>query len=122
MREIATHKLSALNDAIDIQVLDEPDVGGANHDYRLTACSEKNEPPVCLIHFQTGPISHPGVNGFSNESFLAVVIDRLKGFQAGPFACSENALALIDLEEAMQLLHDRTRERISRGVEGTSAK
>ena len=48
-----------------------------------------------------------------------MLIDRLRGFQAGPFGCRENALALTKLEEAMHWLHHRTRGRMARGVEGT---
>jgi len=52
------------------------------------------------------------VNGISNEALLAIVEDRLKGFQSGQYACRENALALTKLQEAMMWLHSRTRERI----------
>lgn len=51
----------------------------------------------------------------------AIVIDRLRSFQSGPFSCRENALALTKCEEAMQWLHSRTLERMRRGVEGTNA-
>jgi hypothetical protein len=63
-----------------------------------------------------------GVNGISNEVLLTIVEDRLKGFQSGPYACRENALALTHVQDAMHWLHHRTRERVQRGVEGTSEK
>ena len=75
-----------------------------------------------LISFQNGPISEAGVNGVSNEALLAIVIDRLEGFQRGQYSCRENALALTKLQEAMHWLHHRTRERMARGVEGTMQK
>jgi len=53
---------------------------------------------------------------------IAVVIDRLQGFQGGKFACRENALALTKLEEAVHWLHHRTAQRLARGVEGTHEK
>lgn len=53
------------------------------------------------------------------EALIAIVIDRLQGFQRGQFACEENVLALHKLHEAMHWLHHRTREREERGVEGT---
>jgi hypothetical protein len=62
-----------------------------------------------------------GVNGCHQEDLLAIVIDRLRSFQAGPFACRENALALTKIEEAMHWLNHRTSERKNRGVEGTNA-
>ena len=54
-------------------------------------------------------------------SLLAIVIDRLRAFQAGPFACRENALALTKIEEAQHWLLHRTRARMTRGVEGKNA-
>ena len=63
-----------------------------------------------------------GVNGVSNEALLAIVEHRLQGFQSGDYACRENALALTQVQQAMHWLHHRTRERVARGVEGTSAK
>lgn len=56
------------------------------------------------------------------EALLAVIIDRLQCFQAGPYACRENAIALTKLEEAMMWLQKRTRDRLARGVEGTHEK
>lgn len=53
---------------------------------------------------------------------MAVVIDRLQGFQSGQYACRDNAIALTKLEEALMWLNKRTNDRIARGVEGTSIK
>ena len=74
------------------------------------------------VHFQNGPIKENGVNGCHNEDLIAIVIDRLRGFQCGDFACEENANALASLEEALMLLNIRTLGRINRGVEGTNVK
>lgn len=125
-RELTSHKVNGLNEHLKIEVLDEPGPGGANHLYRI----ESNEPRDaelpprvhCRFKFQNGPILEAGVNGISNESLLAIVEDRLKCFQAGDYACRENAIALTKIQEAMHWLHHRTRERVARGVEGTSAK
>ena len=72
------------------------------------------------IIFQHGPIYEVGVNGITNEILLAIVIDRLRGFQAGGLRCRENAVALTKLEEALMWLKKRTHERTVRGVEGTN--
>ena len=56
----------------------------------------------------------------THEVLLAILIDRLQSFQAGPYACRENALALTKLEEAQHWLQARTKARMARGVEGTS--
>ena len=61
------------------------------------------------------------MNGLTQEVLLAIVADRLRSFQAGKFACRENALALTKIEEAQHWLHSRTLARMSRGVEGTHA-
>lgn len=122
MREITTHKVNGLNDAIQIIAMDEPGSGGAHHDYRIEPIMDEHPQGAinpCHIKFQNGPIKETGVNGLSNEALLAVVVDRLQCFQAGPFKCRENALALTKLEEAMHWLHHRAREREQRGVEGT---
>ena len=58
-------------------------------------------------------------NYVPDEVVNAIVADRLRSFQAGPFSCRENALALTKIEEAMHWLHSRTLARMQRGVEGT---
>lgn len=128
MREITTHKVNPANDKIRIAVVDEPGSGGANHHYMVTLPDWSRAPDgsgakgVWDIQFQNGPIAEVGVNGLTQEVLLAIVIDRLKAFQAGPFACRENALALTKLEEAQHWLFHRTLERMQRGVEGTHQK
>jgi len=119
-REITSHKVNGLNEALTVLVLDEPGAGGACHRYEIQPFGALGASAV--IRFQNGPIQEMGVNGISGESLLAVVEDRLKSFQAGPYACRENALALTHLQEAMHWLHHRTRERMQRGVEGTNQK
>jgi len=71
-----------------------------------------------FVDFQDGPIQEVGVNGCQNEDLIAIVIDRLRYFQAGKFSCRENAIALTHLEDALHWLEHRTRERAKRGVEG----
>lgn len=116
MRSINTHKINPANDLLEISALDEPGSGGANHAYLIGW-----EGGHCKIDFQNGPIAENGVNGVTQEALLAVVIDRLRAFQAGPFSCRENALALTKIEEAQHWLLHRTRERMVRGVEGRTA-
>ncbi len=126
MRTITDHKLEGLNDALEISVLDEPGQGGANHDYAITFGDAEDQTGrsqvTQRICFQNGPIKEAGVNGISGEALLAVVIDRLRSFQAGPYSCRENALALTHCEDALHWLQDRTRKRLARGVEGTNQK
>lgn len=122
MRTINEHKVNPANDRILIEVTDEPGAGGANHEYLVTL--PPNDDPsmpskAWSISFQNGPINENGVNGITQEVLLAIVADRLRSFQAGQFACRENALALTKIEEAQHWLHSRTLARMQRGVEGT---
>ena len=130
IRRICTHKANPSNDHLDILVTDAPGAGGANHEYEihLIADPDAGTPKITAdkwqqnISFQNGPINEAGVNGVTQEALLAIVIDRLECFQAGPYACRENAIALTKTQEALMWLQKRTRDRIARGVEGTSAK
>ncbi len=126
MRQLTSHRVEGSNEQIEIQVLDEPGHGNACHEYNIK-CIEELRPGNTTtqhfpIRFQNGPLAEHGINGISNEALLAVVEDRLLGFQAGPYACRDNAVALTKIQEAMMWLHKRTRERIARGVEGTPEK
>lgn len=132
MRELTDHRANPTNDRLKIEVTDEPGAGGANHRYEVTGFDTAHNPSAPdrggfvssysrhLVIFQNGSIAEAGVNGVTHEVLLAIVIDRLRSFQSGPFACRENALALTKLEEGLQWLHHRTRARMARGVEGTN--
>jgi hypothetical protein len=125
-RTLNDHIVNPANDAITIAVTDAPGSGGANHRYEISGFSKEDNPSYndssdaeMVILFQNGPISEEGVNGVTHEVLLAIVADRLRSFQAGPFACRENALALTKIEEAQHWLQQRTLARMRRGVEGT---
>jgi hypothetical protein len=122
MRELTSHKVNGLNESLRITVLDEPGQGNACHDYVVNWSVDDSHGDRQRITFQNGPVQEFGVNGVSNESLLAIVEDRLLGFQSGPFACRENDVALTKLQECMMWLQKRTRDRMARGVEGTNQK
>lgn len=152
MRKLTDHKVNGLNEALNIDVLDEPGAGGACHQYQISWGDVRRGPRptidelekilatdshakismmpdgsvsvgnTTLIAFQNGPIKEAGVNGISQEALLAIVIDRLRSFQAGQYSCRENAVALTHCETALMWLQKRTRDRMARGVEGTSEK
>ena len=113
------HVRTGLTGDTSVICIDGPGDGGACHKYQI-----RERDDSCLIHidFQQGPVKDSGANGCTNEDLIAIVIDRLKGFQDGPFVCKENGLALAHLKEALFYLESRTRERLERGVEGTSKK
>ena len=117
MRELTEHKVNPANDTLSVLVLDDPGQGNACHKYQI--CHENLE--TVNIEFQNGPINEDGngVNGLTHEVLLAIVADRLRGFQSGPYSCKANACALTHIEEAQHWLQQRTLERMRRGVEGT---
>lgn len=182
-REITSHRVNGLNEALRVFVIDEPGAGGANHEYVILRPMDEEETEnlmeasdnlpwvryelpewekthemdaVCLettgeqvvraarlvlhtedkgkpvvhvmayeatpVFFQNGPIRDEGVNGISQESLIAILIDRLEGFQTGKFQCHDNEVALDHLQGARLWLHKRTMARAARGVEGTLKK
>lgn len=131
MRAITEHRVNPANDKLAIDAVDQPGSGGANHRYTISGFDLSTNPSASGdgaagddymdVVFQNGPIGEVGVNGVTHEALLAILVDRMRAFQAGPFSCRENALALTKLEEAQQWLQARTRGRMSRGVEGTHA-
>jgi len=130
-RQLTGHKVNPANDRLTIEALDTPGAGGACHLYQITGFDTSTNPSCPFVArygkpavhstvlFQNGPIAEVGVNGVTHEALLAIVIDRMRAFQAGPYACSENAIALTNLEQAQYWLHARTKARMARGVEGT---
>lgn len=118
-REIRDHKVNEINDGLSVRAVDQPGHGGAHHRYDVSWVEQDGRAYMLPIAFQNGTLREAGVNGVTHEALLAVVADRLRSFQAGPFACRENALALTKIEEAMHWLHARTRARLNRGVEGS---
>jgi hypothetical protein len=137
MRELTDHIVpgDSANHQLKIEVLDEPGQGNACHIYKTSGFDTKTNPghpgigddpgdlqKESILLFQNGPIMEVGVNGVTHETLLAVLIDRMRGFQSGPYSTRENAIALTHLEEALMWLQRRTISRIKRGVEGTHEK
>lgn len=130
MRSINDHQINPANDTLQLAAIDGHGSGGANHAYRIAGFSLASNPSAgdgtlqncateLVLYFQNGPIGEVGVNGVTHEVLLAIVADRLRSFQKGPFATKANACALTHIEEAMHWLQQRTLERMRRGVEGT---
>ena len=68
---------------------------------------------------QNGPVKENGVNGCQVDTVIAAAKTILEGLNA-KFPCRENACAITKLDEAVQWLNARTKNREERGVEGTS--
>ncbi len=120
MRQITEHETDAAQPTVEVKAVDEPGQGNACHTYQI---KWDDKPAQIFGHsvfkFQDGPIKEAGRNGVTDEALLAIVLDRLKGFQTSGCACQENEFAIMHLKSALQFLHDRTMGRIARGVEGT---
>jgi len=119
MRQIDMHHDGHdLNESIVIAT-DDPDQSGAAHNYDLSIKGTK----VGLIQFQKGPRNEEGSTpGVTEAAVLAILIDRLRGFQAGPYACRENAIQLTKLEETLMWTKERAHARAKRGVLGKNVK
>lgn len=127
MRSIdqAHHDGLGLNDRIHITADEQdPNSGNASHHYIGRIDEDTAHEAICIdIQFQHGPRNVEGsVPGATEAAVIAVLIDRLRGFQSGPFSCRENALVLTKLEEALQWTQHRARERHRRGVLGKNEK
>jgi hypothetical protein len=132
MRKLTDHIVEGdlPQNQLTIEVTDEPGAGGANHRYEITGFDTgKNQSSIdkdgyhagslrMLVLFQNGPIQEAGVNGITQEALLAIVIDRLRSFQAGPYPSPENKMAMGFCELALEQLQIRTKNRLARGVEG----
>ena len=123
MRTITTHHDGhGLNEAIEI-VADELGPGGASHHYNVTYRKGEIGTQVADVQFQKGPRDIGGSTpGVTDVALLAIVRDRVEAFQAGEFACQENAMALEGLIMAMDWMRIRADNRADRGVLGTYAK
>lgn len=111
-----------LGDNREMHILDEKADGGAHHEYRILVHAEGSGDRTVAadIQFQKGPVLEAGVNGCQIEDLLNICAHRLACFQAGPFPCRENSIALVKVQEAMHWLSHRSYGRRLRGVEGKS--
>ena len=127
MRKLETiQKREKLN---EVFAVDEIGPGGANHKYTIGMISDTPgigktiSPSDTIIQFQKGPRKEEGsIPGVIDTDLLEIVRDRLKSFQAGPFASEYNAKALEYVEEALMWLNRRVEDRIERNVLGKNEK
>ena len=76
-------------------------------------------PTTVRFTLQTTPIRQGGVQGCQIDHVVMFAIEALKDLN-GEVSCRESALAITNLEIALMWLEKRRRDRIARGVEGTS--
>lgn len=74
--------------------------------YRPVGKSDYLFEKISEISFQKGHPDTYGVNGFTNEAVIAILIDRILHLN-GIVPCEENVKALARLQEAKELLEKR---------------
>ena len=121
MNELSTiQKREKLNRVFSV---DEKGNGGANHRYLVVSDQGLSVPVETTIQFQDGPRKEEGsIPGVLDPDLLEIVRDRLKAFQAGPYASRENACALTHIEEALMWMNRGVEDRIERNVLGLNQK
>lgn len=92
--------------------------GSTPNDYCITEAHAEIQDLFGRIQFQNGPIKETGVNGCQIDDVLQIIVNRMRYFQCGDYACRENEVALKYLELAAQQLKQRTENRTIRGVKG----
>lgn len=108
------------NAPTNVAALDDrdPNAGGACHTYGIQYGGPTE---VCRIQFQHGARGLPtSTAGVFDDDLLAIVEDRMAAFQAGPFACAENADALRAVQAARAALGVRVARRVAQGVLGAN--
>lgn len=100
IRELMSHKSGAA-DTLQVVVVDAPGLDGANHVYAV----RQGATSLVTLTFQNGPLNEAGANGLTNAVLLAVLIDRMEGFQSGPFATDEIEVALKSCREALRVVN-----------------
>jgi hypothetical protein len=105
---------------VNVAALDErdPKAGNASHRY---AVQYGGPTDVLEIQFQHGARGEPGSKaGVFEDALLAILEDRLDGFQHGPFACHENGSALEAIRDARAYLNQRVAARMKQQVLGVN--
>lgn len=121
MRDI-THHRDGHDLAKDITIkADDLDLarGAASHEYEIS----NGGMLVGQLQYQRGGRNEPGSTaGVTDQALLAVVLDRLQCFQAGPFPCRENAVIITKIQECLFWYRERADQRAARGVLGKNTK
>ena len=100
-----------------VRAVDEIGPGNANHEYEIVR--KDNDEVLLTVRHQKGPRKEESsIPGVLDTDLLEIVRDRLKGFQAGPYSCVYNEMALTHVEQALVALKERVDDRKRREVLG----
>ncbi len=112
------HDGHGLNESISI-VSDQPNDSGAAHTYYFYIDGRE----VGHLQFQRGPRNVEGSTpGVTEAAVYAVLLDRLAGFQGGPYPSIEGLFQCSLMEEGLASSKRRADERAARGVLGRNEK
>ena len=125
-RTLFDHKNNKFNrECIHVGAVDKPQSDGAHHQYVIevvkpayTGDQQDQIVERCELNFQNGGLKEVGPNGITDQALLAITLDRMRGFNDGPYRCRENSIIITKLEEAMMWMEKRSNDRSRRSVEG----
>lgn len=125
-RPLTDHKNNKFNrECVNILTNDHRASDGAHHSYRIivqkegaTANTPTEKVEEVVINFQNGGLKEVGANGITDQALLAIILDRVRSFNEGPFRCRENSMIITKGEEMMMWMEKRSNDRARRGVEG----
>ncbi|ORE91015.1 hypothetical protein [Aurantimonas sp. 22II-16-19i] len=107
MPKIDGHKIHPVSKMIDVATAGRKGASHAHAAYKVTL----PDGTEIILSFQTGQRGAGEANGLTNEILLAIVADRLRAFQGGPYACMENDHILMHVEEALNFSMVRANAR-----------
>lgn len=105
---------------VNVAAIDEPDpkAGNASHTYAIQWGGPGD---MLVIQFQHGPRGEAGSKpGIFEDALLAILEDRLRGFQSGEFRSVSNDDAITCIVGARNALGRRVADRMGRGVLGVN--
>ena len=99
--------------------------GGRTHMFTkdpMTGDVDEEIAPALIVNWQDGIVGDDGQNGAFVEDVLEAARQRIQFFNSGRFRCRENSIAITKIEEALQWLDWRTRQRLQQDVENSYEK
>jgi hypothetical protein len=125
----ASHRYFAVidlgpSDSTFVEDLDERLSGSDNPvEYVRDSAGNRAELTVAEIQFQHGPRADAtSMPGITEAVLYAILLDRLRAFQAGPFPSKQNEEQIELLERCLISTKGRADERAARGVLGKNEK
>jgi len=124
-RPLSDHRNNKFNrECVEVFTVDGRQADNAHHVYRIEVYDRYDGKPdqgmvaYCDISFQNGGLKEVGPNGITDQALIAIVLDRVRSFNDGPYRCRENSMMITKLEEALMWGEKRGNDRARRNVEG----